>query len=328
MWTSMKDDIARQHIKIRNDLRKQFQQEQGSAADLLYESTRLFKPITETTEKIKKAIVARDAVPVAAQPLPVAEAAAPAPPIAALPQVQAQAIAAAPYAIIDPDQGLDIQAIEQMGFIRPSRLKDYDAYDDIIEKVGRYNKHVLGPSKRGSTSEEKDDISEKINANRQYVKRLRLILSGQKLLVEGRGMLVGNKFGNLTIDRNELDLGRLKASKNGTIVINEPADRSLYNLLTKRYSKKHKYSCTALKTFKKLMELADIGSKQSAAAAVGGAIYYNDPNDLVDRLQLLVASQEAGNTGVNNDISDIIDELLKKAYISKDVAIKLYNNLL
>ena len=57
-------------------------------------------------------------------------------------------------------------------------------------------------------------------------------------------------------------------------------------------------------------------------------IYYNDPNDLVDRLQLLVASQEAGNTGVNNDISDIIDELLKKAYISKDVAIKLYNNLL
>ena len=74
--------------------------------------------------------------------------------------MQAQAIAAAPYAVIDPDQGLDIQAIEQMGFIRPSRLKDYDAYDDIIEKVGRYNKHVLGPSKRGSTSEEKGDISE------------------------------------------------------------------------------------------------------------------------------------------------------------------------
>ena len=47
MWTSMKDDIARQHIKIRNDLRKQFQQEQGSAADLLYESTRLFKPISK-----------------------------------------------------------------------------------------------------------------------------------------------------------------------------------------------------------------------------------------------------------------------------------------
>jgi len=42
-----------------------------------------------------------------------------------------------------------------MGFIRPSRLKDYELFDDIIEKVIRYNKHVLGRQKRGSTSDEK-----------------------------------------------------------------------------------------------------------------------------------------------------------------------------
>jgi len=92
-------------------------------------------------------------------------------------------------------------------------------------------------------------MTKKIIANREYVKRLRLILSGRKLLVEGQGMplkMVGNKFGNLTIDRNELELGRLKGSKNGILVIDEAADRSLYNLLTKRYSKKHKYSSNAL----------------------------------------------------------------------------------
>ena len=86
--------------------------------------------------------------------------------------------------------------------------------------------------------------------------------------------------------------------------------------------------------FKKLIELANIPIHNrkhrcpKQKAIMGGALYYNDPNDLVSRLQLLVAGKRAGNTGLNNDISDIIDELLSKSYISKDVAIKLYNNLL
>ena len=38
-------------------------------------------------------------------------------------------------------------------------------------------------------------------------------------------------------------------------------------------------------------------------------IYWNDPNELVNRLKLLIASQNAGNTGQNNETNAIIEEL-------------------
>ena len=38
-------------------------------------------------------------------------------------------------------------------------------------------------------------------------------------------------------------------------------------------------------------------------------VYWNDPNELVNRLRLLWLSRIAGNTGVNNEIDSIIEEL-------------------
>ena len=52
MWTTMKKDVAKQHITLRDQLREQFQDEKISDVDFLYESTKLFKPITESTEKM------------------------------------------------------------------------------------------------------------------------------------------------------------------------------------------------------------------------------------------------------------------------------------
>lgn len=45
--------------------------------------------------------------------------------------------------------------------------------------------------------------------------------------------------------------------------------------------------------------------------------YWDDPNELVDRLRLLLASKEAGNTGHTNEIIAILEEL-KEARIIKD----------
>lgn len=45
-------------------------------------------------------------------------------------------------------------------------------------------------------------------------------------------------------------------------------------------------------------------------------VYWDDPNELVDRLQLLIASQDAGNTNHDNEILSIIEEL-KEADIIK-----------
>ncbi|KAF0712597.1 Uncharacterized protein FWK35_00024506 [Aphis craccivora] len=40
-----------------------------------------------------------------------------------------------------------------------------------------------------------------------------------------------------------------------------------------------------------------------------GSVYFDDPNELVARLNLLISSQNAGNTGVNNEIISILEEL-------------------
>lgn len=44
-------------------------------------------------------------------------------------------------------------------------------------------------------------------------------------------------------------------------------------------------------------------------------IYWNDPNELIDRLRLLIASQQAGHSNHNNEIISIIEELREEGII-------------
>ena len=49
-----------------------------------------------------------------------------------------------------------------------------------------------------------------------------------------------------------------------------------------------------------------------------------DPHALADKLELLLASKAASNTGVRNELVSICDELLRQKVISK----KLYKKLM
>jgi len=46
-------------------------------------------------------------------------------------------------------------------------------------------------------------------------------------------------------------------------------------------------------------------------------VYWDDPNELVDRLRLLLASKASGNTGVGNEITAILEELLESGLIKR-----------
>lgn len=46
-------------------------------------------------------------------------------------------------------------------------------------------------------------------------------------------------------------------------------------------------------------------------------VYWDDPNELVERLKLLIASRDAGNTGLDNEIISIIEELRESKLINK-----------
>lgn len=47
-------------------------------------------------------------------------------------------------------------------------------------------------------------------------------------------------------------------------------------------------------------------------------VYWDDPNELVDRLKLLFASRDAGNTGLDNEIISIIEELYEAGIITNN----------
>jgi hypothetical protein len=44
-------------------------------------------------------------------------------------------------------------------------------------------------------------------------------------------------------------------------------------------------------------------------------VYWDDPNELVDRLKLLDAEKAAGNNNLDNEIQNILEELQERRYI-------------
>lgn len=60
-----------------------------------------------------------------------------------------------------------------------------------------------------------------------------------------------------------------------------------------------------------------IGSGINMRLQKHNIVYWNDPNELVDRLRLLYSSLAAGNTGVRNEIISICEELVEAKILKK-----------
>ena len=61
--------------------------------------------------------------------------------------------------------------------------------------------------------------------------------------------------------------------------------------------------------------LSDIWHNQKKYEGKGVVIIPSDPNALLERLDLLLASQEAGHTGVGNELVSICDELKRQGVL-------------
>ena len=55
-------------------------------------------------------------------------------------------------------------------------------------------------------------------------------------------------------------------------------------------------------------------------------IIYNNPDDLVQKLHEHLVAKEAGNTGLDNAIVSMLDELLRIKVINKDAYDNIYKN--
>ena len=64
-----------------------------------------------------------------------------------------------------------------------------------------------------------------------------------------------------------------------------------------------------------------------ANKAIHEISFYSSVDDLCNRLALLCAAKQAGNTGLNNNINSVLDELLQIDAIDRNEYNHLYTNI-
>ena len=143
-----------------------------------------------------------------------------------------------------------------------------------------------------------------------------------------------SSYGNLSIDvpklKNEM---KLNVFRGGKIIYQADADKSLVDLLTKRFNPRRSYSLNAVKIFNDLNLLANLPRHPSSGKSKllgSGVVYYNDPNELAERMKILVGSMAAGNNSpvIKNDLTMINDEFLRIGAIDQTTHEKFYKKYL
>ena len=146
--------------------------------------------------------------------------------------------------------------------------------------------------------------------------------------------LQDHQYGGLLIDVPELmNRMKLNAYRGGKLIYQADADRSVIDLLTKRFNPKTKYSMNAVKTFNDLNTLSNMPPHKSSGKSrmVGtSVVFYQDPKQLTDRMKILIGSMAAGSNSpvLKNDLSQVNDELLKIGAIDRPTHEKFYTKYL
>ena len=122
---------------------------------------------------------------------------------------------------------------------------------------------------------------------------------------------------------------KLVAYKDGNKVYDRRVDFDTLDLLTKRFNSKKKYSDLSKFVFNELNELSDIPIHRTSKkyTKIGaGVVYYNNPEDLLDRLELLGGSILAGNDSAKSEFSEIAHTLRKLNIINREQFKEMLNN--
>ena len=203
---------------------------------------------------------------------------------------------------------------------------------EMTKELGRKKGQLSKQKSKTKNKEAISDLSDEIALLQKYRKRINIIEEGAKTV--GTGIYTQKKrnaykisqngqYGGLVIDLPKL-YGHLKvvAHKNGQKVYDKQADFDTLDLLTKRFNSKKKYSELARSVFNDLNRLSEIPIHRTSkrySKLGSGVVYYNNPQDLLSRLELLGGSMSAGN-----DSNDIREEFVNIAHMLNKL--KVINN--
>ena len=231
----------------------------------------------------------------------------------------------------------------RIGFPKPSDYLKMSAEDK--KKV---DKNINNAIKQWNGRSNAKDIERKNIATYlrdnfiKYKEVLDIVTKGQKHLKEkkekkGKGFrkykqpkrnaykIQNSHYGGLLVDYPKLMNNMLlDVYKDNKLVYQDKADRSLIDLLTKRYNPKTKYSINAVRIFNDLNLLANMAKHKSSKKSnmIGSSLVDgSDPNKLAKRLEIIVGSLNAGNNSriLKNDLTLINNELYRIGAITKEM---------
>lgn len=337
--------------KLRREVNKELQIHDDQQQNLQLEREELFQPITSNLKEVKKTI--DDRQDQLLEKLTENQ-------LALTTAVQQQSLPSPDQVkdfIADPNQGFtqdEMQRLKEKYKLNPPsnvllQLRKGLNWEDLNMSIGSKLQSLGG--KKGSLSKGKKKknnsaeiiaLTEDIELIQRYQKRIDLLNRGQTLLPQsGEGIRKykqsprnaykidkSGQYGTLMINvprlMNEMVV---EAAKGGSIIYEQKADKSLINLLTKRYNPHSTYSDRAIQIFQDLSTLANLPVHKSSGKSKllhsppqsGGQIYFTSPQELIKRLTLLTGSRLAGNTNIQmrNEIWEILDYLLKHNEISR-----------
>ena len=245
----------------------------------------------------------------------------------------------------DIDSGFNTDEVEkltQYGLYAPSDVLkasidgtlDIDEYDSNIgkklNKLGAKKGSLARGKGKTKNADQIDEITKDIKLIQKYRKRISIIPEGTKTIGKGYMQPKRNaykissrgQYGNLIIDIPKL-MGQLHlvAKKDGNKVIDKKVDFDTLDLLTKRFNSKKNYSDLSKMVFNELNRISEIPIHRSSKkySKIGsGVVYYNDPSDLINRMELLGGSILAGNDGAKNEFSEIAHKLFQLGLINNE----------
>ena len=305
-------ELSAKHKALKDRIRAENEAELTSTEERLYDVGKIFRPLIEQTltSPLKQfvsdapAAAAPAAVPPAAIQAAPARRALPTPQTPRTPILRLAPLADTTTVKIDINKDMDIDTIKKHKFPLPSEILEKKMpeadIESIIEHAKTRNK-TLGQQKKGKEDAIKQTIDEEINKIRNYYDRLSLLVKsksvteGMGLPLQSKNILRNNRLGNLMLKFNGNSVEAYD-TKTGTLVYQDTVDDSLFDLLSKKYYKNKKYTRDALLTYAKLIDLA-FGS---------GKMPRNKKMTMVNKLRLLLASKQAGNTGVDDQIQKLL----------------------
>ena len=211
---------------------------------------------------------------------------------------------------------------------------DFYKYDkNLGEKIGdlgRKKGYLSNTKRSGKKNEDQiEELAKDIKLLQKYRNRIKIIPEGKKTIL-GTGytqpkrnaykIQSGGRYGNLMIDVPKL-MGQLHlvAKKDGEKVLDKKVDSDTLDLLTKRFNSKKKYSDLSKMVFNQLNKLGELPIHRTSkkfSKLGSGVVYYNDTNDLINRMELLGGSIMAGNDGAKSEMSEIVHKLYELGKIN------------